>query len=62
MSVSDYRILNGTARVKSEEYECTKTTYGSHLLGGIFLQKVVIFFLSLRDYYGQVCDAGRSTF
>ena len=36
--------------------------YGSHLPGGIFLQKLVIFFLSLRAYCGQVCDAGGLTF
>ena len=31
-------------------------TYGLQYPGGIFLQKVVIFFLSLKAYHGQVFD------
>ena len=37
-------------------------TYGSNLCGRIFLQKVVIFFLSLKAHYGQVFDPSDKTF
>ena len=36
--------------------------YGSHLPGVIFFQKVVIYFLTLRAYCGQICEAGGSNF
>ena len=36
--------------------------YGSNLRGRIFLQKVVIFFLSLKAHYGQVFDPSDKSF
>ena len=39
-----------------------ETPYGSNLRGRIFLQKVVILFLSLKAYYGQVFDPSDKTF
>ena len=36
--------------------------YGSNLPGRIFLQKVGLFFATLRAYFAQVSDAGSSKF
>ena len=36
--------------------------YGSNLRGRILIQKVVIFFLSLKAHYGQVFDPSEKSF
>ena len=54
---------SGLARFRKKVFTNTnRTIYGLQCPGGIFLQKVVIFFLSLRAHQGQVFYPSNKSF